>query len=218
MSGENMSIFMTVKAEVDTGSIEKQLAKIKKDASVQKKIKEQQAQIKELERRFLELQKQLGKADSSKALTLRKESKEIYQEIDDIEAKYKNVINNLEALDYAKATVKLAKRVLNYVEIGMSEKEVKYILGEPTSGFPTELTYGRFEIRLDNDIELPLVYEISFAIRPFGNHQRAYYVVKNEQYNILKHGYNRRYLFRTPSLTLELERDEELVKKYILGE
>ena len=79
--GENMAIFMTVKAEVDSSYIEKQLAKIKEDVSVQKKIKEQQSQLDELERRFLDLQKQLEKADSSKTLILRKESDEVFQEI-----------------------------------------------------------------------------------------------------------------------------------------
>lgn len=75
--GENMAVFLTVKAEVDSSYIEKQLAKIKKDASVQKKIKEQQAQIRELERKFIDLQKQLRTADASKTLTLRKQRAEI---------------------------------------------------------------------------------------------------------------------------------------------
>ena len=134
--GENMAIFMTVKAKVDTGSVEKQLAKIKKNTSVQKKIKEQQDQIRKLEFRFLELQKQLGKADSLKALPLRKRRTEVFQEIDEIEERYKYVLSKIEEREKVQKakeieSVNTVRRFINKIEIGMTLEEVKYIFGEP---------------------------------------------------------------------------------------
>ncbi len=77
--GENMAIYITVKAEVDTSYIEKQLAKITKDTSVQKKIKDQQRQLQELERTVTDLQKQLGSVNSTKAAVLRKERNVVFK-------------------------------------------------------------------------------------------------------------------------------------------
>jgi len=146
--GENMAVFLTVKAKVDTGSIEKQLAKIKKDVSVQKKIKSQQSQIRELERRFRDLQKQLGKADSSKALTLRKERKEIYQEIDDIEARHKYILSKMEERKETQRakeieSVNTVRKFINNIEIGMTIGDVKYMFGEPDrTDKPSDKTQG----------------------------------------------------------------------------
>jgi hypothetical protein len=150
--GENMAVFLTVKAKVDTGHIEKQLAKIKKDVSVQKKIKAQQSQIRELERRFRDLQKQLGKADSSKALELRKERKEVFQEIDDIEVRYKYVLSKMEERKEAQRakeieSVNTVRKFINNIEIGMTLEEVKYIFGESDSTRDNELSIQGYFLR-----------------------------------------------------------------------
>ena len=231
--GENMAVFMTVKADVDTGYVEKQLAEIKKDASVQKKIKDQQAQIQELERRFFDLQKQLGAADSSKALPLRKERKEVFKEIDDIETRHKNVIGNLELPKRKAASVKLAKRILAYVETNMTPEEVKYILGEPDTESEYKLEYGDFNIHFTNDGKLYLMKRISFDI---GWHYKAVkltgqyrfrklemaqdgektYTIKSGEYNILKHGIRNE---RKQHGWDELQNNElKRIKEYVLGE
>lgn len=120
--GENMAIFMTVEAEVDTSSIEKQLAKIKKDMFVQKKIKNQQIQLQKLEKIVINLQKQLGSVDATKAAVLRKERNVTFKQIDILEAK------KIEIVEKVKRKSKNAK---DLVENGMTMKDVRSLLGSP---------------------------------------------------------------------------------------
>jgi Skp family chaperone for outer membrane proteins len=122
--GENLTIFMTVKAEVDTGHIEKQLAKIKKDTSVQKKIKDQQAQIQEMERKIVNLQKHLGSAGATKASVLRKERNVTFKQIDTIEAKKIEILTRIESR---------SRDAWKHIEIGMYRKDVKSLIGTPDS-------------------------------------------------------------------------------------
>jgi hypothetical protein len=122
--GENMAIFMTVKAEVDSSYIENQLAKIKKDTSVQKKIKDQQRQLQELERTVTNLQKQLGSVDATKAAVLRKERNVTFKEIDELQAKKIEIVNKIKAS---------TKSVIDLIELGMTQSEVKSLAGIPRS-------------------------------------------------------------------------------------
>jgi len=118
--GENMAVFLTVKAEVDTGSIEKQLAKIMNDTSVQKNIKEQQSQIKELERKITNLQKHLGSADATKAFVLRKERNVTFKQIDALQEKKIKIITRI------KKKTEDAKKI---VTTGMTKSDVRSLLG-----------------------------------------------------------------------------------------
>jgi len=130
--GENMVILMTVKAEVDMNSVEKQLYNIRQDTSLQKKMKDQQIRLQELERKVLKLQKQLEIANPSQAIPLRKEKEIVLKDIDDIEARYKYALSKLNARKAAEAeNVNKVKKFIRYIEIGMTPEEVEYILGKP---------------------------------------------------------------------------------------
>ncbi len=120
--GENMAIFITVKAEVDTSYVEKQLAKIKKDTSVQKKIKDQQRQLQELERTVTNLQKQLGSVDATKAATLRKERNVVFKQIDELQAKKIAIIKRIRLR---------SKKAKDLVVRGMTRQDVISLMGEP---------------------------------------------------------------------------------------
>jgi len=122
--GENMAIEMTVKANVDTNYVEKQLSKIQKDTSVQKKIKDQQRQLQQLERKVVSLQKQLATVDAPKAAPLRKERNVVFKQIDELEAKKIAILTRIKAR---------TKDALKYVERGMTKNEVMSLVGSPRS-------------------------------------------------------------------------------------
>ena len=80
--GDNLVFKIKVKADVDTGYLEKQLEKIQKDTNVQSKIKLQQSKLQRLENQVLDLQRQLGSVDSVQAATLRKDRNVVFKKID----------------------------------------------------------------------------------------------------------------------------------------
>ncbi len=84
--GENMAVFLSVKAEVDTDSINKKLAEIKKDDDLQDRIIKQQSQLDKLEQRIANLQRQLGTKDKDKANSLLDERKKVLKNIEEIQA------------------------------------------------------------------------------------------------------------------------------------
>ncbi|MBW2596529.1 MAG: hypothetical protein JRC93_11270 [Deltaproteobacteria bacterium] len=210
--GENMAVFITVKANVDTGFIEKQLAKILKDTSVQKNIKDQQNQIGELENKVTLLQKQLLSSNPLQATALRKERATVFADIDQIEARYKYIMLALN--DRKKASVELAQRILKFIEIDMTPKEVKYILGEPDDFFESGnfmgLDYGSFRIY----IESSKVRRITF----YGEEGTMSTVIKTRAYNILKHGIIKEYTIGSSSYGGKAwERQEAEIRQYVLG-
>jgi len=156
--GKNMAVFMTVKAVVDSRSVDEQLSKIEKDISLQKNIKEQQRKLKELEETVRLLQRQINETslkkplkkpiisyektleNSQKTLTLRKKKTEILKEIDDVEKRYKFIKAEINLRRGRESERKkeeerksrvLGQNILKYIEIGMTPKEVEYILGKP---------------------------------------------------------------------------------------
>lgn len=156
--GKNMAVFMTVKAVVDSRSVDEQLSKIEKDISLQKNIKEQQRKLKELEETVRLLHRQINETslkkplkkpiisyektleNSQKTLTLRKKRAGILKEIGDIEKRYKYIkaeINLKRAHESERKKEEerksrvLGQNILKYIEIGMTRKEVEYILGKP---------------------------------------------------------------------------------------
>ena len=142
--GENMAVFLTVKAKVDTGSIDKQLAKITKDASVQKKIKDQQGQIRAMERKIANLQKHLGSAGATKASVLRKERNVTFKQIDAIEAKKIEILTRIESR---------SRDAWKHIETGMYRKDVKSLIGNPDSdpyALHTVFYYGNVKISFNN--------------------------------------------------------------------
>jgi hypothetical protein len=119
---EDMSITIDVKATVDTDYISKQMAKIKKDTSVQNEIKGQQERILELERAVASMQEKLKSANVTDAEPLKKERNVVVKQIDTLEAKKIEIVERIH------------KKTLNartLTTIGMSENDVRSLLGEP---------------------------------------------------------------------------------------
>jgi len=125
--GNNMAVILKVKADVDTSHILKQLSKIGKDTSVQKKIVSQQKRLKNLERRVVNLQNQLGKVDAPKAATLRKDRNVIFKQIDELEAKKIAILSKIKSA---------TRNVIKLVEKGMTQDEVKSLVGDARSSGP----------------------------------------------------------------------------------
>ncbi len=169
--GENLAVFLTVKAEVDTGYIEGQLTKIKQDSSVQKKITNQQRQLQQLERTVVELQKQLGAVDSTKAATLRKERNVTFKQIDELQAKKIAIINFIKAK---------TKDALKYVERGMTKEDVVALIGKPRShkypdyiGYPECYNYGKVWILFLDEIVDCIVYSKCYDASPCSSYRKG---------------------------------------------
>jgi hypothetical protein len=154
--GENMAILISVKAEVDMNSVEKQLAKIKQDTSVQKKIKDQQSRLQELERNVVKLQKQLATVDAPKAVSLRKERNVVFKEIDELQAKKVAILSKIKSK---------TKSVIDYVELGMTPSEVKSLVGNPRSidELAASWNYGKVWIIFESGVVSCIVKSTSFV-------------------------------------------------------
>jgi hypothetical protein len=215
--GENMAILISVKAEVDMNSVERQLAKIKQDTSVQKKIKDQQSRLQELELKYVELQKQLATVDATKALSLRKERNVVFKEIGNIEERYKYVINKLK--DRRVAIVEQARLILNHIETDMTPEEVEYILGKPDEkavsaankpykGRIIKMRYDKFLIYFSSSTLVDsVVYKLD-----------AFQIVRLKYlgYNILRDGID----YSKMGIANIEKRDKAIweIKKYVLGQ
>lgn len=125
--GNNMAVILKVKADVDTSHILKELSKIGKDTSVQKKIISQQKRLKNLERKVVSLQKQLGKVDAPRAATLRKDRNVVFKQIDELEAKKIAILSKIKSR---------TRDALKLIEKGMTEDEVKSLVGDARSRGP----------------------------------------------------------------------------------
>lgn len=176
-----MSIKITVKADIDISSINKQLAKIAKSPDIQNKIKEQNKRLKELEKTMLELKRQLLTTTTPKAVGLRQQRITIFGQIDKVEERYKIALKAF--VDRKKSSVKQAQVMLKTIDMGMTVKEVEYILDKPDKkGIFTSLVagrsryemyllvYGRFSISFING----LVDKIWFMAR------KKNYVIKGD--------------------------------------
>lgn len=120
--GENMTVEMTVKAKVDKRYIMTGMMKIRRDSSVQKKIDNQQKRLKKLEQKIRNLQKDLEKANGSKALILRKDRNIVFSDIYDLQSLRIGIMSNIRAS---------TRDALRYVERGMTPAEVKSLIGAP---------------------------------------------------------------------------------------
>jgi hypothetical protein len=131
--GENMAVFMTVKAEVDNSYIEKKISEIGKDESLQVNFKAHQSRLNELEQKFISLQTLLLKADSSTALSLLLKRNETVESISiENEAIKKNILSKRTRDDkrsnILRSRSKIIRSILNYVELGMTPEEVRGII------------------------------------------------------------------------------------------
>jgi hypothetical protein len=122
ITGGNMAVTLTVKADVDVSILQKQLAKIRQDKSVQTKIKTQSAKLQDLEKTVTYLQKQLGSTHSSKAPVLRKDRNVVFKQIDELEEKKAAIVERVR-----KRTRDAKKHIIK----GMTKQDVLSLLGAP---------------------------------------------------------------------------------------
>jgi hypothetical protein len=130
--GEDMAIIISVKADVDTSYIDKQLAEIKTDTSVQEKIKSQQKRLQELEQTVVELRKQLGTVSAPKAATLRKERNLTFKKIDALQATKIEIVNRVKSKN---------RNACNLIIKGMNKNDVIRLMGKP-DGYNTSTNLG----------------------------------------------------------------------------
>ncbi len=120
--GVSMTIKITVKAVVDTRTIEDQLSQINNDPEVQEKIKEQQGRLHNLERQVANLQRQMGSADVVESTKLRNISKEVLIKIGSLETQKIEIIKNIQAK---------SRNACKDVVEGMTPADVIKLLGRP---------------------------------------------------------------------------------------
>jgi len=167
--GQNMAIDISVKADVDISKIKNQLLAITQDKSVQNKIKAQQRKLEELERKFINLQNKLSSADSSEALILRKETNVVFKEIDSIQAKKITITSQIKTK---------TKNVLDYIELEMTQAEVKSLVGSPRStddcGYNlVNWNYGNVWVVFESGVVSCIVRSTSFSnCRDRGSYKR----------------------------------------------
>lgn len=102
-NGETQTIFMTVKADVDTDEVQKILASFKEDKTLQRKIINQQEQLRAMENKLTQLQDKLRTVKPEDAVSLRKERNVIFDEMSEkekivfkIKASTQKAIDNIE--------------------------------------------------------------------------------------------------------------------------
>ncbi len=191
---ENLAIVMRVKATVDTDYVERQLAKIKQDVALQNELKSQQKRLAELEQKLATFQKELKSADESTALLWRQKKIATYKNIAEIDARYKQVRSSYH--DTIVAERNQLKKVIKYIELGMTQKEVEYILGEPDNrrfyddGTLLRFYYGNVSITFSS-----VSYNVVSSIHWYSKKCNEWITIKINNYNILINGISRRQKF-----------------------
>jgi hypothetical protein len=147
ITGRNMSVTLTVKADVDVSILEKQLAKIRQDKSVQTKIKSQSAKLQELEKTVTYLQKQLGSTHSTNTPVLRKDRNVVFKQIDELEEKKAAIVERVR---------KRTRDARTLITKGMTRADVVSLIGNPDSknytyAPGTVWKYGTTTIEFDNE-------------------------------------------------------------------
>jgi len=127
--GENLTLFTTVKAEVDLNEVKKSLKRIKQDNTFAEKIRKQEEQLQQLEARIRNLQSQLSSNDFDKTAKIRRERQGVFNEIDEL-SKIKYEI-------HSKSTM-----AVENIELGMTPSEVIKLIGEPRSIDRHNFNYG----------------------------------------------------------------------------
>lgn len=119
-TGESIAISMTIRAIINSSAILEQILAVKEDQSLAKRIKEQQEQLAAMEAKIRELQAQLKTATPDLTKPARVERVEIFAKMSELEAI---------KFEIARKT----KLAVDYVELGMTRKEVESLIGPPRS-------------------------------------------------------------------------------------
>jgi hypothetical protein len=164
--GENLTLFMDVKAEVDLKEVKESLKRVKEDKKYAAKIKEQEKQLQELEDRVRRLQQQLSNNDFDKTARIRQERIEVFGKIDELE-RIKSEIKSKTTL------------AIKNIELGMTSAEVTKLIGNPRSTahspYCTGYNYGNVWIIFENDIASCIVKSNHFVDYYTCNIYRTYH-------------------------------------------
>ena len=171
--GESITIIMVVKAVVDANYMKDKIRQIKNDSDLEKKINEQQRQLTQLETKLKNLQRELSTNDIQEILAARKERKELFDKIGELE-KIK--------IDIQTKT----KLAVENVELGMTIDEVITVARQPRSTCRSaygglRYNYGNVWIIIDNGIVTCLIKAQYFEVWM----GRAYYE-NNKRIAIIK--------------------------------
>lgn len=137
--GENLTLFIDVKAEVDLKEVQENLKRFKEDKKFAEKVKEQEKQLQSLEEKIRKLQQQLSSNDFDKTANIRQERKEVFGKIDELE-RIKSEIKSKTIL------------AIENIEIGMTPQEVIKLIGQPRSKDGDNFNYGNVWIVFEGGI------------------------------------------------------------------
>lgn len=157
--GESTVIFMTVKADVDVDSFRERVRQIKTDRELENKVREQQSQLKMMEDKIMNLQRQLTTKDFDESIKARKERREAFE-----------IIDELEKIKYEIKTK--TKAAIENIELGMTPEEVVRLIGRPRAetGGGRCYNYGAVWVVFENGVVTCLVkseYFLSTAGRSY---------------------------------------------------
>ena len=139
--GENLTLFMEVKAEVDLKEVQENLKRVKEDKKFAEKIKEQEKQLQTLEDKIRKLQQQLS--GNASGLDLSAFEAKAFDKTAKIRQERKKVFSEIDELEQIKSEIKSKTNLaIENIEIGMTPEEVKKILGNPRSKDCDNYNYG----------------------------------------------------------------------------
>jgi len=127
-NGQN-TLTLTVKADVDTDQVKQLVEAIQADKRLQDSVAKQQQQILQLEQQVQMLNSRLSTAPVSSASELRKERNVIFEAISNLERIH---LAAAERIDKEQGSIRQKTEILlKYAVVGMTETEVKGLVGEP---------------------------------------------------------------------------------------
>jgi hypothetical protein len=135
--GESVTIFMTVKAEVDVDSFHERVKQIKADRDLENRVREQQLQIGAMESKIRDLQKKFATKDLNEVIKARVDRKEAFERIDELEK--------------IKFDIKEKTRIaVKNIELRMTPQEVIKVAGQPRSKSFDLLSMGFVHLNYGN--------------------------------------------------------------------
>lgn len=145
-SNESLILELIVKSEIDFDDLEKQFNKIKEDPKLQKVVEKQQNEIQGLQNQINNLSEMLNSNSNqnNNVGSLRTDRKNAINSLGSLEQKKQQILLKM------KARVTKRKQIVSLIEIGMSENDVKELLGEPTKSKFDYYVYENVRIYFHN--------------------------------------------------------------------
>jgi hypothetical protein len=149
-TGENLTLFMEVGAQVDLREVKESLKRVKEDKRFADKIRKQETQLQALEDEIRTLQRQLSSNNFGKTAKIRQDRKAAFTKLDELE--------QIKAEIKSKTTI-----AIDNIELGMTPQEVIRIAGEPRSRAFHSFNYGNVWVIFGSGIVQCLVHAKDFS-------------------------------------------------------